>query len=185
MKKILSSLILSGIAFSAHAVPIPFEFVGGSLNATGALALGNYDANSGSAWLDDGESANFVFGTIDVLGLGRGELTLTVDFINPSDFGVGIDGPYKVFASIFFNTGTWSGGSTDFNYTYNGYTGTARLTLDPIEDACFLCWPSFDFVGSITNLGSSPVRVPAPATLSLLGLGLLGTGAALRRRPRG
>jgi len=187
VKKFLCTLLLSGFAFSAHAVPIPFEFVGSSLNATGALAVGAYQSNAGSAWLDDGQSQSFLFGTVGVLGVGAGQLTLTVDFVNPSDLGVGVGGPYSVVAIGLFNNGNWSGGSTDFNYTYNGYSGTARLAFNLIDETCFLCLPTFDFVGTITNLGSTavPVPVPEPTTLSLLGLGLLGTGAALRRYRRG
>lgn len=186
MKKILCSALLSGVAFSAHAVPIPFEFVGSSLGASGTFALGSYSSNAGSAWLDDGESQSFVFGAVDVLGFGWGTLTLTVEFVNPAELDVGVSGPYSVIAVGIVNDGNWSGGSTDFAYTYNGYSGTARLTLSPIDDTCFLCYPTFEFVGKITNLGSSaaPVPVPAPTTLSLLGLGLLGTGAALRRHRR-
>ena len=168
VKKFLCTLLLSGFAFSAHAVPIPFEFVGSSLNATGAFAVGAYQSNAGSAWLDDGQSQSFLFGTVGVLG-------------------VGVGGPYSVVAIGLFNDGNWSGGSTDFNYTYNGYSGTARLAFNLIDETCFLCLPTFDFVGTITNLGSTavPVPVPEPTTLSLLGLGLLGTGAALRRYRRG
>lgn len=175
MRRFLLSLILAGASVSAYAVPIPFDFSGGSLSATGAVALASYTPNSGSALLDNGESQAFDFGMVSVLGFGSGQLTVSVDFVSPIFGSAGVTGPYSVFNVVLVNSGQWSGGSTTFNYNYLGNAGSAQLAFDPINTTCFLCQPAFTFTGTLTNLGSMPV--PEPGALTLLGIGLTLVGA--------
>jgi hypothetical protein len=182
MNRLLLSICLLIAAGAANATLIPFQFNGGSLSATGAIALSGYSANSGSASLDDGGSASFTFGTVSVLGGGIGNLTLGVNFVSPINGTQGVTGPYSVFAVVLYNEGHFSGGSTDFAYNYLGNVGTGRLTVNPIDARCFFCYPSFTFSGSITNLGSRATQVPEPGTLALLGSGLLALGMIRRHR---
>ncbi len=48
MKKILIGILLVLLAGAAHAIPVPFAWSGGTIKATGALALASYSANPGS-----------------------------------------------------------------------------------------------------------------------------------------
>lgn len=179
MKQLILGMALSLFGMTAYAVPISFEFSGGSIETTGCLCLGNYSDNAGSAWLDDGESANFTFGTASVLGIGSGVLTATVDFLSPIANGESVDGHFSVASIGLLSGGKWTGGSVDFNYNTGLYMGTARLFFDAIDTGLQL-GPHFKLTGSITNLGS--VSVPEPTPLALLGLGLL--GLAYRQRCR-
>ena len=175
-----------GLLFSgtAHAIPVPFEWTGSSIEANGAVALTSYSPNAGSTLppLDYGESQEGInFGDVSVfLGIGEGTLSLSVDFITPESTTGTVTGPYTVYSAFFFSGGTWTGGSTDFAYDYLGYTGMARLTLNPI-DIPIQHGYEFSFIGSITNLGTVPLS--EPGTLGLLGFGLV-TVAAIRRKAR-
>ncbi len=174
-----------GLLFSgtAHAIPVPFAWTGGSIDATGALALATYSPNAGSTSdLDYGESQGGInFGVVSVfLGVGAGALSVALDFINPISTTEAVTGPYTVWSAFYYSGGTWTGGSTDFAYDYMGNTGMARLTLNPI-DIPIQHGYQFSFLGSITNLGTVPLS--EPGTLGLLGFGLV-TVAAIRRKAR-
>ena len=187
--KSLKSTVLAislGLLFSgtAHAIPIPFEWTGGSIEATGAFALASYSPNAGStSLLDYGESQGGInFGVVSVfLGVGAGALSVAVDFITPVSTTETVTGPYTVYSAFFFSGGTWTGGSTDFAYNYMGNSGMARLTMTPIDVTPKQSGNQFSFFGSITNLGTVPLS--EPGTLGLLGFGLV-TVAAIRRKAR-
>ncbi len=173
-------LLLSG---TAHAIPVPFAWTGGSIDATGALALASYSPNAGSTSdLDYGESKEGInFGDVSVyLGAGAGTLSVAVDFILPESTTETVSGPYTVYSAFFYSGGTWTGGSTDFAFNYMGNTGMARLAVNPIYVPIQHGY-QFSFLGSITNLGSVPLS--EPGTLGLLGFGLV-TVAAIRRKAR-
>ncbi len=191
MIRIMKSLKLAALAISlgllfsgaAHAIPVPFEWIGSSIEASGAVALTSYSPNAGSTLppLDTGQSQDGInFGDVSVfLGKGEGTLSLSVDFITPESTTGTVTGPYTVYSAFFFSGGTWTGGSTDFAYDYMGTTGMARLDMNPI-DIPIQHGYNFSFVGSITNLGSVPLS--EPGTLSLLAFGLAGAAWVRRRK---
>jgi|TARA_B100002003_G_C14157529_1_gene557751 hypothetical protein len=173
--------VLAFASTASHAVPINFSFTGSSINTTGCtLCIGDYSSNSGSSWLDDGQSTSFTFGTAKALGAGSGNLEFTLDMTDPTNDPQSVSGPYSVIATFLYNDGEWSGGSTTFSYDTGTHVGTATLALDSIDKSEWLALPTFDFTGSITNNGSSVKAVPEPSTLALLGLGLI--GLCYRRR---
>jgi hypothetical protein len=180
MKNLFAGLIISACSLQAFAVPINFEFSGGSLDTSGSsVVLSSYTANSGSAMLDDGEWANFTFGSASVVGFGNGDLELTVDFTSPIFGSESVNGAYSVASIFIFSAGEWEGGYTDFDYLSNGYAGTARLSFDAIDTGLQL-GPHFEFNGTIKNLGST--AVPEPGSMALLALGLIGLGVSRRKQ---
>ena len=54
IKRLLAGFAMALCAGSALAIPVPFTWSGGSISATGALAIDDYDPTSGSVTLDDG-----------------------------------------------------------------------------------------------------------------------------------
>jgi hypothetical protein len=181
---IVTALFLLGTS-AANAISVPFSWDGGSISATGALALAVYNPTTGSAGsLGDGEtSGSLHFGTVSVVGLGDGQLTVAVDFVAPdtNPASPGVTGPYSVASVFIFSSGKWSGGSTLFDYSYDGYVGMARLDFDAIDTGLQI-GPKFDFFGTITNLGSRPaVQLVEPAVLVLFAIGLT-VVAGFRRR---
>ena len=174
---------LTLVAGGAQALAIPFSWNGGSLNADGALALASYSPTSGSAGsIAVGDTVGGLnFGTVSLLGGGSGTLEIGVNFVDPNPSGQSVSGPYSVLSLGFISGGTWSGGSTDFGYSFGGYTGTARLTMDAI-DTGLQFGPSFTFTGSITNLSQELASLPEPGTLAMVLFGLAAFGFAGRRK---
>ncbi len=182
MKSYLLGLILACCALSVSAMPINFAFDGGSASATGAVGIGSYTGYSGSASLDDGESANFTFGNAAFVGYGDGELSIGVNFISPIFGEESVTGAYEIWSLGFIAGGKFAGGSTIFDYIAGDYVGSAELTLDPF-DVKMQCGACFNFDGKITNLGSvNTQEVPEPLSAAFLGLGLLAFGLTRRQR---
>ena len=192
MNKIKNSLAVAALcllASGAQALSVPFSWDGGSLNATGALALASYSPTTGSAgFIDVGDTVSGLdFGTVSLVGVGSGTLTIGVTFVDPNASTQSVSGPYEVFSALFVSGGNWTGGSTNFAYSYGGYDGLARLTLNPV-DVPLQLGPSFNISGSITNLsqrlsenGGGNIALAEAGTLIMLMFGLAALGYTRRR----
>ena len=183
-KSALLVVTLTFMAGATHAMSVPFSWSGGSLNATGAVALASYSPTAGStsALANGATESGILFGEISLIVVGSGILTVGVDFITPLLSTETVAGAYDVFSVFIFSGGKWTGGSTDFAYNYMGNAGMARLTMGAIDTGLQL-GPTFQIRGSITNLGSAVVAsLPEPGTLSLLALGLAGISWTRQRK---
>ncbi len=187
---IAAALGFLALAGTAAAAPIPFQITGSDLNVvfddeSGGIGAYLDESMDAPAYLDEGESFNFNFGTVLSAAFGSGIAELVVHLATPAPEGVVSDqGEFSVFSLFIFTLADldW-GGPVQFGYSYAGLGGgVLALSLRDFEG---IVGGGLALNGTITNVKSpdTPVSVPEPGILLLLGSGLLAT-AATRRRAR-
>ena len=190
MKKLL--ICFYGLLFLAAAagtsVAVPFQVTGSALAVNWSSGGGwvNYTpyAMSDPIDLGDGESTDFTFGRISFpLAWGEGTADLTINFSMPLfDNGSVTDlANFRVRSGFFFSGGNLTfGGPESFNYTHKDSPGGV-MTLALFDVSGIQRGHAVDVIGRITN-STSPI--PEPATMFLMGAGLLGLAAVGRKKIR-
>jgi hypothetical protein len=140
------------------------------------LGAGGFDVTNSWIKLFSDSSADFV--------------TSVGDFVDAQDGQLWLDG---AFDSFILTSGTISNGfaegliSVDAGLAFANFDtdgqpiGMGGSDLKLSSSANFLNDPVFSNVASADVVGNT-VRVPAPGTLAIFGLGLIGLGASARRR---
>ena len=171
MKNILSTLALSALLMGASAIPASAGIISYTVTLSGTQSVpGNASTATGSAIVTVDDVANTVFVSLTFSGLTGGNAAAAHIHCCVAATGTAaVIIPFTAFPAA--TSGTYT---NTFTTTAANIAGIEAFgAYINIHDATF---PAGEIRGNIT---------PEPATLSLMGLGLLAVaGAAARRRRR-
>ena len=186
---------LSGITedFEEANLAVGFnDFTASPLNSAtddGIFSFG--DIADGLAILSSDDSdvvvLNGILGPSKMVGSGNLD-ALTILQLSPAVLAIGFDvylfEPADIAVSVFDDNGLSLGSTTvsglgeatpNFIGIVSDMDGIARLTIDDLRNGG-------EIVDNVTFGNPVATQLPEPGTLALFGLGLLGLGAAVRRR---
>jgi|GEM_PF-2654007 hypothetical protein len=170
MKKIFAGLLLSLIApLSANALPLTFEFSGQCLTNCSAIGLSSGGTVSGSITASDGYADDGILSASELVDY---SFTFGTYIVSTSTHTV--SGALALYSDLL------EGLRFASNDTFLGVSLSAANTGSLLG----LSGWTVRQVLTITTGTGEYVGVPEPATITMLGVGLLGFAAARRARGR-
>ena len=187
MKKLLlAATVVAGLGFAgaaqASSITASLNLADSGVTLTGGPALNTITAfTAPTSYTGAGA---LTVGALDNTGL----TSLGTVFLSPGTLSV-VDGAVNFTKSWTVGSDTYTATFTKFATVFenasflNGvYTGTLSDTAGNVTGQSDIMTVTLTTAGGVTGVTLSELSVPEPATIAILGMGLLGLGLVRRRR---